>query len=143
MHKTWQNLKKKTKHDFFFKWHKELFQLIESILLSVVKRSLNWEKCISVIKNEYNRRVYKTLFNALHCISDPRTLSLSGFLYPTALHHHNTICCNTTTKLVHSKHFPFSTYIKMFHASSSQRQLFKVAELTFSQLTDIPSFIPH
>jgi hypothetical protein len=25
----------------------------------------------------------------------------------------------------------------------SQRQLFKVAMLTFSQLTDIPSFIPH
>jgi hypothetical protein len=25
----------------------------------------------------------------------------------------------------------------------SQQQLFKVAELTFSQLADIPSFIPH
>ncbi len=33
----------------------------------------------------------------------------------------------------------------MFHVLSSQRQLFKVAELTFSQPTDIPSFYgkPH
>ncbi len=55
--------------------------------------------------------------------------------------------CNPATKLVTLNVFTFSTYTKTFHVRCNLSSKFQgyqtFAELAFSQLADIPSFIPH
>ncbi len=84
-----------------------------------------------------------TLFHESHRTTDTYSLSLSSF-YTLR---HNFMSCNLTTKLVTLNVFTFSTYTKTFHVwcnLSSKFQGYQTfAELAFSQLADIPSFIPH
>ncbi len=64
-----------------------------------------------VVKNEYGQRIFMTLLNTLHRITDPCTLSLSGF-YTLQF---NIIYCNTVTKLFHHEMFLLFNICKMFH----------------------------
>ncbi len=83
------------------------------------------------------------LFHESHHTTNTYSLSLSRFytLHP------NIMCCNPATELVIWNVFTFSTYSKMFHIwrnlSSKFQGYWTFAELAFSQLADIPSFIPQ